>query len=226
MSTGGVVSVPGGSCAPGPSPSAKATRLDRLTLDDPQALPALMAAVGDGPFDVALPVDDPLVDVVRAHGFEEYARTVVMARRIDGFRKMPPPPGVEIVPYSNDWAEEFTAVEAQAMANFSFFQQVGSPTGFENAAGWGTFLAARRDGALVGFVQAEMPSGWINWIGVAPHERRTGIGSALVGEVAVAVRDAVGSHIVCEVDDSDEDMAMWKSLGFKDRTRTISLRHE
>lgn len=225
MSTSGAVSVPGASCAPGPSPSAKATRLDRLKLDDPSALAALLAAVGDGPYDVAVPVDDPLVGVLTAAGFDEYARTVVMARRIDGFRKMPPPSDVEIVPYRNEWAEEFTAVEARAMADFSFYRQVGSPTGFETAAGWGAFYAARRDGALVGFAQAEMPSGWINWIGVVPEARRQGIGRALVGEIAIAVRDAVGSHIVCEVDDTDDATAMWRELGFKERTRTVSLIH-
>lgn len=215
--------MPGASCAPGPSPSAKATRLDRLTAETPAALEALLAAVGAGPYDVALPVDDALIATVRAAGFEQYARTVVMARRLDGFRKMPAPTGVEIVPYRNEWADSFTAAERLAMADFSFFQQVGSPTGFETAAGWGAFFVARRDGEVVGFAQAELPSGWINWIGVVPTERRTGIGRALVGEVAIAVRDAVGSHLVCEIDDTPEAMGFWNELGFKDRTRTVSL---
>lgn len=223
MSTGGAVNVPGASCAPGPSPSAKATRLDRLSLETPGALPALLEAVGDGPYDVALPVDDPLVGTLAAAGFSEYARTVVMARRIDGFKKMPPPADVDIVPYRNEWAEDFSAAEALAMADFSFFRQVGSPTGFETAAGWGAFYAARRGETIVGFAQAEMPSGWINWIGVVPDARRQGIGRALVGEIAIAVRDAVGSHLVCEVDDSDDATAMWKTMGFKERTRTVSL---
>jgi len=100
---------------------------------------------------------------------------------------------------------------------------VGSPTGFENAAGWGTFLAARRDDRIVGFVQAEMPSGWINWIGVVPEERREGIGRAMVGEIAMAVRDAVGSHIVAEVDDREDQLVFWKILGFSERTRSVSL---
>lgn len=210
---------------PGPSPSARATRLDRLRLDDPSALPGLLVALGDGPFDVALPVDDPLIGTVRAAGFEEYARTVVMARRLDGFRKMPAPHGVEVVAYRNDWAEEFTAAEQRAMADFSFFKQVGSPTGFESAAGWGAFYAARRGDELVGFAQAELPSGWINWIGVVPEARREGIGRALVGEIAIAVRDAVGSHLVAEIDDAPSAVPFWLNLGFKERTRTVSLIH-
>lgn len=213
----------GASCAPGPSPSAKATRLDRLQLDDPGALDALLAAVGDGPWDAALPVDSELVAVLKARGFTQYAQTVVMARRIDGFRKMPPPADVQIVPYRNEWAEDFTRAEALAMADFSFYRQVGSPTGFETAAGWGAFYAARRGEEIVGFIQAEMPSGWINWIGVVPEARRQGIGRALVGEIAIAVRDAVGSHVVCEVDDTEDAIAMWRTMGFKERTRTVSL---
>ena len=146
-----------------------------------------------------------------------------MARRIDGFRKEPAPAGTKIEPYKNDWAEQFTAAEVEAMADFSFFREVGSPTGFESAAGWGAFYVARQDERIVGFVQAEMPSGWINWIGVVPAQRRIGIGRALVGQIAVAVRDAVGSHIVAEVDDAPENVVFWEKQGFKQRTRTVSL---
>jgi ribosomal protein S18 acetylase RimI-like enzyme len=184
---------------------------------------ALLAAVGHGPFDAACPPDDPLVGILTAAGFTPYATTVVVARRIDGYRKQPTPPGVTIEPYRNDWADEFTAAEAQAMADFSFFREVGSPTGFEGAEGWGTFLAARRGDRIVGFVQAEMPSGWINWIGVVPEERRQGIGRALVGMIAVAVRDAVGSHMVAEVDDTAADVAFWEKEGFRRRTSHVSL---
>ncbi len=223
MSTGGQVEVPGAACVPDPSPSAKATRLDRLRADSPQALEELLTKIGEGPFDVALAHDHELVPMLRGAGFEPYANTVVVARRIDGFRKESPPLGVQLTPYRNEWAEDFTRAEAAAMADFSFFKEVGSPTGFENAAGWGTFLAARSGEEIVGFVQAEMPSGWINWIGVVPGERRKGIGRAMVGEIAVAVRDAVGSHLVAEIDDTPEDIAFWKALGFAERTRTVSL---
>lgn len=223
MSSNGPVSVPGASCRPGPSPSAKATRLDGLRAESPAALSALLAAVGDPPYDVAVPHDDPLVGMAQAAGFEPYARTVVVARRIDGYRKEPAPHGTSIEPYQNDWADAFTAAEAAAMADFSFFREVGSPTGFETAAGWGAFYAARQGDEIVGFVQAEMPSGWINWIGVVPEHRRTGIGRALVGQIAVAVRDAVGSHIVAEIDDTPENLVFWEKQGFKARTRTVSL---
>lgn len=217
------MSVPGGSCRPGPSPSAKATRLDQLNADSPATVEALVAQIGDGPFDVALAPDDPLVPIVKAAGFEPYASTVVMSRRIDGYRKEPAPRDVKIVPYENDWAEQFTAAEAAAMADFSFFREVGSPTGFEGAAGWGTFLVARIGEEIVGFAQAEMPSGWINWIGVVPAERKRGIGRALVGEIAVAVREAVGSHIVCEVDDDPANYPFWEKQGFKRRTLSLCL---
>lgn len=223
MSTAGQVEVAGAACVPDPSPSAKATRMDRLRAESPQALAALLAELGDGPLDAALPPDHELVPMLRAAGFEQYAATVVMARRIDGFRKEPAPPGVQLVPYRNEWADDFTRAETEAMADFSFYREVGSPTGFESAAGWGTFLAARVGEEIVGFVQAEMPAGWINWIGVVPSARRQGIGRALVGEIAMAVRDAVGSHLVAEVDDTDDARAFWKDLGFAERTRTVSL---
>ena len=43
-----------------------------------------------------------------------------------------------------------TEAEALAMADFSFYRQVGSPTGFDTAAGWGAFYAARRGEEIVG----------------------------------------------------------------------------
>lgn len=219
----GEIEVPGASCVAGPSPSAKATRIDKLRAESPAALAALLAKVGDGPLDIALPNESELIPMVREAGFEPYANTMIVARRIDGFRKDPAPVGVQIEPYSNDWAESFTKAEAEAMADFSLFKEVGSPTGFEQAAGWGTFLAARRDGEVVGFVQAEMPTGWINWIGVVPSERRQGLGRAMVGEIALAVRDAVGSHLCAEIDDSPESEAFWKTLGFTGKSKTVSL---
>ncbi len=223
MSSDGAVRVDGAACRPGPSPSAKATRLDGLRAEGPGALEALLAAVGAPPYDLAVPPEDPLVGIARATGFEEYARTVVMARRIDGYRKEPAPRGTKIEPYKNEWAEDFTAAEAEAMADFSFFREVGSPTGFETAAGWGAFYVARQDERIVGFVQAEMPSGWINWIGVVPDQRRAGIGRALVGQIAVVVRDEVGSHIVAEVDNLPENLIFWEKQGFKQRSHTVSL---
>lgn len=223
MSTDGAVRVDGAACRPGPSPSAKATRLDGLRAENPGALEALLALVGDPPYDLAVPPEDALVGIARAVGFEEYARTVVMARRIDGYRKVPAPRGTTIELYKNEWAEDFTAAEAEAMADFSFFREVGSPTGFETAAGWGSFYVARQGDRIVGFVQAEMPSGWINWIGVVPDQRRVGIGRALVGQIAVVVRDEVGSHIVAEVDNIPDNLIFWEKQGFKQRSHTVSL---
>jgi len=223
VSSAGPVTVPGASCRPGPSPSAKATRLDGLRADGPAAVEALLSAVGDGSFDFACAPDDPLVGILSAAGFAPYANTVVVARRLDGFRKEPPPLGTTIEPYKNDWAESFAAAEAAAMADFSFFREVGTPTGFETAEGWGAFFAARQGDTVVGFAQADLPSGWINWIGVVPDERRKGIARALVGAIAVAVRDAVGSHLVAEVDDTPDAVAFWEKQGFRHRTRQVSL---
>lgn len=223
MSSSGPVTVPGASCRPGPSPSAKATRLDGLRAESPAAVEALLEAVGEPPYDVACAPDDPLVGMLRAAGFEPYAQTVVVARRLDVFRKEPPPPGVTISPYKNEWAESFAAAQDAAMADFSFFREVGAPTGFETAEGWGAFFAARRGETIVGFAQAELPSGWINWIGVVPEERRKGIGTALVGEVAIAVRDALGSHLVAEVDDTPDALGFWEKQRFQQRTRQVSL---
>ncbi len=223
MSSTGPVTVPGASCRPGPSPSAKATRLDGLKAETPAAVEALLTAVGDAPYDFACAPDDPLAGILTAIGFEPYARTVVVARRLDVFRKEPAPPGITISPYKNEWAESFAAAQEAAMADFSFFREVGSPTGFETAEGWGAFFAARQGDTVVGFAQAELPSGWINWIGVVPDERRKGIGKALVGEVAMAVRDALGSHLVAEVDDIPAALGFWDKQGFTQRTRQVSL---
>lgn len=223
MSSTGQVTVPGASCRPAPSPTAKATRLDGLKAETPAAVEALLAAVGDAPYDFACPPDDPLAGVLGAAGFEPYARTVVVARRLDVFRKEPAPPGITISPYKNEWAESFAAAQDAAMADFSLFREVGAPTGFETAEGYGAFFAARQGDTVVGFAQAELPSGWINWIGVVPGERRKGIGRALVGEVAMAVRDALGSHLVAEVDDTADALAFWDKQGFTQRTRQVSL---
>ena len=157
MSSTHPVTVPGASCRPGPSPSAKATRLDGLRAESPAAVEALLAAVGDAPYDFACAPDDPLVGILAAAGFEAYAKTVVVARRLDVFRREPPPPGTTIEPYKNDWAESFAAAQDAAMADFSFFREVGAPTGFETAEGWGAFFAARQGDTIVGFAQADLP---------------------------------------------------------------------
>ena len=223
MSSTAPVTVPGASCRPGPSPSAKATRLDGLRADSPGAVEALLGAVGDAPYDFACAPDDPLVGILSAAGFAPYAKTVVVARRLDVFRREPPPPGTTVEPYKNDWAESFAAAQDAAMADFSLFREVGAPTGFETAEGYGAFVAARQGDTIVGFAQADLPSGWINWIGVVPDQRRAGIGRALVGAVAMAVRDALGSHLVAEVDDTPDALAFWDKQGFRQRTRQVSL---
>lgn len=192
-------------------PSAKATRLDRLQLDDPGALDALLAAVGDGPYDVALPVDSELVGVLKARGFTQYAQTVVMARRIDGFREIRRHRRTSRSCPTATNGPRLTRAEALAMADFSFYRRSGHRLALKPPPAGGLSLpraVATRSSASF----RPMPSGWINWIGVVPDARRQGIGRALVGEIAMAVRDAVGSHVVCEVDNTADAIAMWLTI--------------
>jgi hypothetical protein len=39
----------------------------------------------------------------------------------------------------------------------------------------------------------------------------------------MAVRDALGSHLVAEVDDTPDALAFWEKQGFRQRTRQVSL---
>jgi hypothetical protein len=88
-----------------------------------------------------------------------------MARTVEGLPRPPFVPGVVIEPYRNDWAEEFTAVEAAAMEGLAAFREMGQPTGYEGAEGFDAMVVARDavDG-IRGFAQAMLPE--------APTSRR------------------------------------------------------
>ena len=167
----------GASCQPGPSPTARALRLEGLRAEGPAELRALLAELPDPPWDVEIADGDPLAGPLAAEGFEPYARVAVMARPVAGLPRPPYVSGLEVMPYRNDWAEEFSALEAAAMEGLAAYREMGQPTGYEGAEGFDAFVAARGEGGLMGFAQAMVPEGWINWMGVA----RTPAGAASDG---------------------------------------------
>ncbi len=76
---------------------------------------------------------------------------------------------------------------------------MGQPTGYEGAEGFDAFSVARNERDMLGFAQAMLPEGWINWIGVVPRPRRQGIGRLLVADLARQVREARGTHLAALV---------------------------
>ena len=124
-----------------------------------------------------------------------------MARPLEGLPRAPFVLGVAVEPYRNEWADEFTAVEAAAMEGLAAFAEMGQPTGYEGAEGFDAMVAAReQDAGLRGFAQAMLPEGWINWLGVHPDARRRGIGRLLVAELARRVAEARGTHLAALVE--------------------------
>lgn len=209
--------VPEATCQPEPSPSARALRLDGLRAPDATALRALLARLPEPPWDVELADDDPALALVRAEGFEPYARVAVMARPVAGLPRPPFVPGVAVEDYRNADAEEFAALEAAAMEGLAAFAEMGQPTGYEQAEGFDVFLAARDPSGLRGFAQTMSPEGWINWLGVAPDARRIGVGSLLVFETAQRVREAGGTHLAATVQVDTPGQAFLAALGFRER---------
>ena len=216
----------GASCQPGPSPTARALRLDGLRADGPAQLRALLAELPDPPWDAEVADGDPLAGALAAEGFEPYARVAVMARPIEGLPRPPYVSGVEVMPYRNDWAEEFSAVESAAMEGLAAFREMGQPTGYEQAEGFDAFVAARGEEGLLGFAQAMVPEGWINWMGVSPDARRRGVGRVLVAELARQVTEARGTHLAATVEVDTLGQAFLGALGFRERgaRRTLVIR--
>ncbi|MEQ8833298.1 MAG: GNAT family N-acetyltransferase [Miltoncostaeaceae bacterium] len=205
-------------CQPGPSPSARALRLDSLRAPGPAALRELLERLPAPPWDVELGEADPVLDLVRGEGFEEYARVVVMARPVAGMPRPPAIPDIAIGDYRNDEAPAFQALEARAMAGLAAFTEMGQPTGYEEAEGFDIFLAARHPTqGIVGFAQTMTPEGWINWIGVDPDLQRLGIGHALLAETAGRIAAARGSHLAARVEAGGPAQAFLTALGFKAR---------
>lgn len=209
---------PAATCQPGPSPSARALRLEGLRAPDGAALRALLGTLPAPPWDAELPETDPAVALLRAEGFEEYARLVVMARPLAGLPRPPLLPEVTVADYRNADAEAFQALEARAMEGLAAFTEMGQPTGYEEAEGFDIFLAARHpETGMVGFAQTMSPEGWINWMGVDPEVRRIGVGHALIAETAARVAEARGTHLAAKVEAGGPAQAFLASLGFKAR---------
>jgi GNAT superfamily N-acetyltransferase len=221
--TGPAVTVPGAACRLRPSPTAAAVRLDGLRARDGAALDALASRLPEPPWDAEVPSGDPLEGVLRSRGFEVYAQGALMARPVEG---LPPPShvdGVEILPYRNEWATPFGDAERAAMDGLAAFRELGSPSGYEWGEGQGAFVVARRrDGSIAGFAHADLPDGWLDWMGVVPDRRRRGIGRALVQAIGERVRAANGTHVVGFAETADA-AAFLRALGFTERGRRTLL---
>lgn len=170
--------------------------------------------------------DDPVGPMLAAEGFEPYARMAVMARPIQGLPRAPHVPGVSVEAYRNEWSEAFTAAEGMAMEGLSAFREMGQPTGYEAAEGFDAFCVARDARDLLGFAQAMLPEGWINWMGVVPERRREGIGRLLVADLARRVGEARGTHLAALVEADTPGQAFLAALGFRERggRRTLMIR--
>lgn len=167
--------------------------------------------------------DDPVAPLLRAAGFEVYADTVTMARRLAGMKEAPHVTGLDVVPYRNEWGEAFVAAEAAAMADDPFYTEMGGITGFAEAAGTGAFVVALRGEKIAGFAQAAVPEGWVNWFGVVPDERRQGVGTALLGEIARQVTEGRGTHLVVETPSGGAGALFLRAQGLSERGRTLHL---
>ncbi len=216
------VTVPGASCVLAPSMTADATRLGSLRADSPQALERLIAELPDAPWDAEVASDDDLVAWMGAAGFERYSTVTVMARPLEGMAWAHGVAGVRIGRYNNDWAERFATAESEALAESPIFQAMSQPTGYETAAQIGGFVAATRGDRLIGFAQATMPQGWINWFGVVPDERRKGVGRALLATLVEMAREAQGTHLACLVD-TESGLEFFRSLKFTSRGQRALL---
>lgn len=214
-------------CQAGPSPTARALRLEGLRAPDAAAFDALLKRLPDPPYDVELADDDPALPIVRAAGFEPYARVATWARPVAGLPRAPHVPHVDIQDYRNDDAEAFQELEAAAMEGLSAFREMGQPTGYEQAEGFDIFIVARgSDGRLLGFAQTMRPEGWINWLGVHPDHRRRGIGHLLIAETARRIAEARGTHLAARVEVDTPGQGLFAALGFRERgpRRTLLLK--
>lgn len=221
--TGPAVTVSGATCRLRPSPSAPAVRLEGLRARDAESLAALVRALPPPPWDAMVPADDPLAGLLTRAGWETYASGSLMARSVEGMGQAPRPAGVEILPYRNDLNAEFTVAEGLALEGSRVFAELGSPSGYEWGEGQGAFLIARRRGDIVGFAHADLPDGWVDWLGVVPAARGEGTGRALVAGLAAAVREARGTHLVAFAEDGLPAAAFLRALGFTDRGRRALL---
>ena len=92
----------------GPSPTARAARLENVQARDAAAFAALLEAMPVvPPYDIALPPGDPLGPLVREAGFEQYATTVQVSRAIERFPEGEPAEGVRLLTYDNAMADRY-----------------------------------------------------------------------------------------------------------------------
>jgi ribosomal protein S18 acetylase RimI-like enzyme len=214
------VTVPGAWCVLGPSMTADAVRLNGITARDPGALSDLLERLPDPPWDVAVAPDDPVVPMLPGAGFETYSTCAVVARPLKGLTTPTPVAGVVVDRYRAAWSEAFPAAEAEALAESAIFAEMSQPTGYEDAAHLPSFHAAVSGPAMLGFIQTDLPDGWINWFGVVPGERRRGIGRALLHAAAEDCRAAGGTHLAALVD-TEAGQGFFRRLGFTERGRRL-----
>lgn len=151
---------------------------------------------------------------------------MVMARTLEGMTRPAPVEGVTVEAYRNAWADDYVRAEAEAMEGLAVFAEMGQPTGYEGAEGFDAAVVAREDGAIVGFAQAMLPEGWINWIGVVPGARRRGIARQMIAEVARQVTEARGTHLAVMIEPGTPAQGFFAAAGFRERgaRRTLMIR--
>lgn len=216
--TSSSVAAPGATCQVGPSPTARAIRLENVRARDRAALDALLGAMPEAPpWDASVDPSDPVAPLLREAGFEDYARTFAVSRAIDGLPSGEDTPGIRLLTYTNAMAPRYSVAEAAAMADLATFGEMGSPTGYERGEGYGEFTVALRGERIVGFCFAQLPEGIVWWLGVVPPERRVGIGRMLVDSLSRAVRASGGTHLLAEPEDTPDARGFAQALGFRDR---------
>ena len=136
-------------------------------------------------------------------------------------------PGVTVEPYRNEWSEAFQNAERMAMEGLAAFAEMGQPTGYEEAEGFDAFAVARDQRDMLGFAQAMVPEGWINWMGVVPDARRQGVGAPAGRRHRPAgARGRRGTHLAALVEVDTPGQPFLAALGFRERgqRRTLMIR--
>ena len=210
----------------GPSPTARAARLENVRASDAAQLAALLDALPvEMPWDVALEPGDPLGALLGDAGFTQYATTVMASRAIDGLRESEGSEGVRLLTYTNEMAQRYEDAEWEALDGLATFKAMGRPTGYAQGAGYGDFTVALRGDRIIGFCFTQVPEGIVWWMGVVPDERRKGVGRMLIASAARAVRTAGGTHLIAEPEATDAARGFLRGLGFRERgTRELLIK--
>lgn len=156
-------------------------------------------------------------------GFRRYGELVTWVVSVDKLKPAPHVSGVVVNKYRNALSEGFQEAERLALTGSAAFDEIGQPSGYEGAEGFDTFVVAQRGDTIVGFAQAQLPEGWINWMGVIPAERRRGIGRLLIAEIARAVRQARGTHVGADVDTGGPGPLLWRAVGAAEKGRRVLM---